>query len=538
MYNDIFISYRNDPEGRSIGRALKNILEKNNYSVYFNPDEQESEYFTDELREAVCSCRDFVLIMTEGCLERLLKNADNDWLKEEIIMAHENHKHFVPILIDGVNLPTDSMKWPESLRFLHVVNYISFPSNPDRFDASPVAMLENKLHSRPEKGDMYRDAINSNPCYNAAEEYRKTEKAAESGDADALYELAVNCYYGLSDDEGGSRRDFVKAYECFRKLSEFENPYQVYAINMIGHMYYASTIPREEQSYEESYKRHLFAAESSDPASFSAGHHVAYMMSIGSGCSFDYDKVVDFFEKQIQKSGSSTKFDLAQFYMGYGQFKKAADLYKSLYTAYPKAAVALGKIYMRGLLSNPPCPDYFRAQHYFRHAIDSGQCDAEPYFELGRLYFNPTGDFPKDFRLAQKYFRAAADMGHSTAQYVLGFMYENGHVEHNVEKAILYHEMAAKQGNVNSCASLVLLYQQPEHRNYHRAFQYAKEAAETGMSLGEFYYANLLFIGRGCEADMNEAYKYYKRSYEHGFMESKMMMDKIDRMTSGKASSP
>ena len=51
-----------------------------------------------------------------------------------------------------------------------------------------------------------------------------------------------------------------------------------------------------------------------------------------------------------------------------------------------------------------------------------------------------------------------------------------------------------------------------------------------GMSMAEFYYANLLFIGRGCQADMDEAYKYYKRSYEHGLVQSKIMMDKIDRI--------
>ena len=81
-------------------------------------------------------------------------------------------------------------------------------------------------------------------------------------------------------------------------------------------------------------------------------------------------------------------------------------------------------------------------------------------------------------------------------------MYENGHVGRNIEKAIHYHEMAAKQGNIDSCASLALLYQQPEHLNYQRAFNYAKFAANSGMSMAEFYYANLLFFGRGCQAEV------------------------------------
>ena len=118
MFNDIFISYRNDPEGKAIGRALKSLLEENNYSVYFNPDEQKSDTFPEELREAVLNCKDFVLVMTKGCMERLLENLPVDWLREEIIMAHKNNKHFVPLLIDGVNLPDADTSWPESIRWL------------------------------------------------------------------------------------------------------------------------------------------------------------------------------------------------------------------------------------------------------------------------------------------------------------------------------------------------------------------------------------------------------------------------------------
>ena len=524
MFNDIFISYRNDPEGKAIGRALKSLLEENNYSVYFNPDEQKSDTFPEELREAVLNCKDFVLVMTKGCMERLLENLPVDWLREEIIMAHKNNKHFVPLLIDGVNLPDADTSWPESIRFLFYVNYVMFPADPDRYSSPPVSFLESKLHSLPEKGDQYRYAYNSNPKFNVKEYYRQILDKADSGDPDALYELSLCYYYGFADAEGTSKRDYSKAYECFRKLSEAENQYKVFAINMIGHMYYAGTIPREGQSYVESLKRHLVAAETMD----AAAQHAAYMMSIGSGCEFDYEKTIQFYETIAARSDNSVKFNLAQFFCDYGEYSRAAALFQQLYSSYPIAAIQLGRLYKRGVLSSPPKPDYFMAAYFFQHAIQSGKCGAEPYYELGKLYFNPTGNFTKDFKLAQDNFIIAAELGHADAAYMLGYMYDAGHVEHDIEKAIHYHEMAAKQGHMMSTASLAILYQQPEHTNYHRAFKYAKAAAMIGMSMGEFYYANLLFFGRGCEADMNEAYKYYKRSYEHGFVQSKLMMDKID----------
>lgn len=524
MYNDIFISYRNDPEGRAIGRRIKSILEEKNYSVYFNPDEQKGDAFPEELREAVINCKDFVLVMASGCLERLLANEPVDWLREEIIMAHENNKHIVPILIEGVRLPSAENAWPESIRFLFYVNYIIFPADPDRLSFSPMDIFERRLHSLPEKGDNYRDVYNSNPAYDVLADYRTLVQKVETGDLDALYELALNYYYGFVDAGGGSRRDYEKAYECFKKLSETENQYKVFAINMIGHMYYSGTIPREGQSYEESLKRHLQAAGTID----SAAQHAAYMMSIGSGCGFDYDRIAQYYETIVQRGDSSIKLNFASFLCDYGKYTRAAELLRQLYPFYPAAAITLGNLYKLGVLSSPPKPDYFMAAYFYQHAIQSGQCGAEPYYELAKLYFNPTGNFQKNFKLAQENFAVAADLGHADAQYILGYMYENGHVERNIEKAIHYHELAAKQGHMAATANLAILYQQPEHINYHRAFKYAKTAAMYGMSMGEFYYANLLFIGRGCEADMNEAYKYYKKSYEHGFIQAKTMMDKVD----------
>lgn len=529
MYNDIFISFRNDPEGKAIGRTIKSLLEKNNYSVYYNPDEQNGDTFPEELRDAILNCKDFVLIMSKGCLERLLINLPTDWLREEIVMAHEYKKHIIPILIDGTELPADDSAWPESIRFLFYVNYIVFPADTDRYSEPPVRFLESKLRSLPERGDRFRDAYNSNPKYDVMAKFRLAEESAKTGDPDALYELALNYYYGFADAEGGSKRDYGKAYECFQKLSEIESDHKQFAINMLGHLYYAGTIPREGQSYVESLKRHIVAAETID----AAAQHAAYMMSIGSGCEFDYNKTVQFYETIIQHSDNSAKFNLAQFFCDYGEFTKAAALFQELYSSYPAAAIQLGRLYKLGVLSTPPKPDYFMAAYFFQHAIRSGQCGAEPYYELGRLYFNPTGNFMKDFKLAADNFIIAADLGHAESQYILGYMYDKGHVEQNTEKSIYYHELAAKQGHVNSIAALAILYQQPEHINYHRAFQYAKKAAMAGMSMGEFYYANLLFFGRGCEANMNEAYKFYKRSFEHGFTQSKLMMDKINDIMSG-----
>ena len=48
-----------------------------------------------------------------------------------------------------------------------------------------------------------------------------------------------------------------------------------------------------------------------------------------------------------------------------------------------------------------------------------------------------------NFRLAQESFELAAQAGHAQSAYMVGYMYEHGIVESNIEKAVKYHTMAA-----------------------------------------------------------------------------------------------
>ena len=320
-------------------------------------------------------------------MDRLMENAEADWICAEVKLAHEKKKHFVPILIDGVSLPERKELWPSELSFLHYANYVSCPREPERFPTAPVDILEKKLNSLPDKGNRYRNAFNSNEQYDVNSDYKRKCEEADGGSLEAVYELAIMYYYGFTDDEGKSVRNYEKAYQCFRKLELAGKEYSDFATNMIGHMYYSGTIPREPQSYEEPLKRHMKAAETIP----SAAQHAAFMMSIGSGCEFDNNKTVAYYEKIARGSDNSAKFNLAELYCRYGEYEKAAYLYQSLYATNSDAAVQLGVLYKRGVLSKPFKPDYFRAAFYFQHAIQLGRCGAQPYYELGMLYFNPIG---------------------------------------------------------------------------------------------------------------------------------------------------
>ena len=89
--------------------------------------------------------------------------------------------------------------------------------------------------------------------------------------------------------------------------------------------------------------------------------------------------------------------------------------------------------------------------------------------------------------------------------------------------ALEYFEKACQQGQSYAALELSKLYQEPDLRNYHRAFECAQKAADQGVAEGELVLGNLLFFGRGCQADMNRAYEMYRRAYQHGMFYASVM---------------
>ena len=92
LKRDIFISYKNDGEGRYFAEKLSNTLKDMGFSVYYNTDEHYAGNFPNRLREAVERCTDFLLVLTQACLDQLKSYEKVDWVREEISIAKENQK--------------------------------------------------------------------------------------------------------------------------------------------------------------------------------------------------------------------------------------------------------------------------------------------------------------------------------------------------------------------------------------------------------------------------------------------------------------
>lgn len=516
---DIFISYKNDGEGNNFAARLYADLEKLGYEVYYNPNEQHAGNFPDRLRSAVESCKDFLLVVTRTCLEQLMRHDKVDWVREELLTAHESGKNIIPLLMPGVSMPKDKDDMPEDLRFLPDKDAVNLSST-ENYDKSPLGIMLNWFTSQPAKKEIYKDVFKSNKNFDIEEEFKEVLEKAENGDAQSMYEAGFYYYEGIAE-----KADYEKAaYWLFKASESDDEKISSYANSLISSMYYNGTIPKEEQSFEKSFF-YLNKAVLDEQAKM----NLAFMKKIGSGCEFNYKEIEKEYLK-VKNADGVNRLSRALFYITYGEFEKAVDVLENMETLLPEAEYQLGLLYKLGVHIKPPKPDYITAAYHLQNAADIGHIQAA--YELGMVNFNPTGRYKKNFKNAEKYFKIAADSGMSEAQYKLGWMYTYGLTgkEEN-EKALYYSGKAADQGHIGALSVLVALYQREGYTNYSKAFECAKAAADMGDAACAFRVANFYLIGRGCVADENKACEYYRFAYEHGVQRAKMMLDKFENRT-------
>lgn len=520
---DIFISYRNDESGNHFASRLCKDLDEMGYSVYFNPNEARSHSFPERLRTAVAQCKDFLLIMSKGCLEGLKSSGQKvDWVKEELLAAWREKKHIIPILMDGVDMPSDASELPPELHFLPEIDAIRFPG---QYLRSPFSELTDTLIAKQDGKGLYKDSSNNNEAYQIGDDLPQLLARAEQGDVRAMYEAAMMYYYGAAKHDGStSGWDYEQAMYWLKKVSASDDDLRYHADNIIARLYYLGTVPGEPQSYEKSFQYHVRAAAHCPYSASNQG----FMMRNNIGCIFGYEDIVAFYENQLNRNDSLMLRQYAEFLVNSGKYAQALEVYDSMDTQSPQIQYDIGCIYRDGRMYDPPEPDIMQAAYYFREAADNGHVDAA--YEYGLLCFRPRGKFRKNFRNAEKYLMKAAESGHTNAQYILGFMYKGGHVTQNYVKAAEYFEKAAAKGHSFSALELAFLYQQPECLNYQRAYEYAEIAASHGLNEGMFVLGNLLFWGRGCKADMMKAYEMYQQAYAHGFYDGLIMKEKIEKI--------
>ena len=148
---DIFISYRRSG-GEHVSWRIFDALKSRNYDVFLDFDALKSGQFDEQLYFAIDECKDFLLILPPGALDRCTD--PKDWVRLEVERAKEKDKNIIPIKLDGFQYPEEL---PESLEFLRRQQTLKMYSQ--LFDAFIDEILVPLLESRPSLGGKRKKVI-------------------------------------------------------------------------------------------------------------------------------------------------------------------------------------------------------------------------------------------------------------------------------------------------------------------------------------------------------------------------------------------
>lgn len=138
--HDVFISYRRDG-GEYTAKILRDRLDELGYAVFFDVESLRSGDFNTKLYSVIEECRDFILILSPGALDRCVN--EDDWVRREVEYALERDKNIVPVMLREFEFPEVLPSSIEQLRFKNGI-----PANTEFFEAF-IQKLQSFLRARP-----------------------------------------------------------------------------------------------------------------------------------------------------------------------------------------------------------------------------------------------------------------------------------------------------------------------------------------------------------------------------------------------------
>ena len=123
---DIFISYRRDT-GAELAEIIKKDLGARGYSVFKDTHDLKAGHWQEDLSRQINGCKDFILLMTPGALDRCKTNPD-DVVLFEIRLALAQKKNFILVVKRGKGqTPEEAFKeLPSSISDLPKHNWIEY----------------------------------------------------------------------------------------------------------------------------------------------------------------------------------------------------------------------------------------------------------------------------------------------------------------------------------------------------------------------------------------------------------------------------
>ena len=219
--------------------------------------------------------------------------------------------------------------------------------------------------------------------------------------------------------------------------------------------------------------------------------------------------------KALAMGNSTAGLLLADYYLSLGndekQLQQARDIYQHLAEKGDKdGQLKLAYMYDHGLGGNP---DMINAEKWYRLAADQGQPKAQ--YLLGDLYQLGHLDKQPNYLEAKKWY-SRAQSSYAPAAVALGFIYDT--VDDDYKNACLSYQQAATLGDPLGQFDLGLIYEKGkgEPVDIVKAKALYQKAAEQGHVQAMVQLAGLYFNGSTNSSDQEIAFEWYKKAAEKG----------------------
>lgn len=141
---DVFISYRRG-SGLYLAKNIATSLQGMGYKVFFDYDSMRNNEFDEQIYTAIENSKDFILVLTEGALDRCA--LPNDWVANEVLHA-KKHKKNIILATDAERFKDCPPNLPASMDFLRKIDWT--PIHPKLFEGS-LKLLRKRLTSHSSK---------------------------------------------------------------------------------------------------------------------------------------------------------------------------------------------------------------------------------------------------------------------------------------------------------------------------------------------------------------------------------------------------
>ncbi|KAF2146847.1 uncharacterized protein K452DRAFT_219084 [Aplosporella prunicola CBS 121167] len=359
------------------------------------------------------------------------------------------------------------------------------------FVGSNVSLLDTKKTL-----EMYRANVKKTPDPAVQHEFANFLISAATA-------LQANGQAGELDPEELIR----EARHILQKLADRSYPFAQY---LLADGYASGFFNKGKEDQERAFP--LFVAASKHGHSESS-YRAALCYEHGWGCRKDPAKAVQFYRSSASKghAGAATRIGKACFTGDMGLGKR----YREGFTWLKRAAET--------------------ADHQYRDA---------PY-ELGLLHEDGFFDernqeivFKQESYAAELYTKAA-ELGHPLALMKMGEAYEHGKMGCPRDPALSVHFYtgAAEQGFPEAMMALCAWYLVGAppvlEKDEVEAYEWAKGAAELGLTKAEYAVGYFSEMGIGCRRDTLEANVWYIRAMDHGSDLAKKRLERIKNAASG-----